>query len=37
MPYTIEVRCQKPAGDKVVVGSEKPIIKKLKGSNVVSG
>ena len=37
MPYTIEVRCQKPVGDKAVTSSEKPTTKKLKGANVVSG
>lgn len=37
MPYTIEVRCQKPVEDKAVASSEKPITKSLKGSNVVSG
>jgi len=37
MPYTIEVRCQKPAEDEGTTISEKPAIRKLKGSNVVSG
>jgi len=37
MPYTIEVRCQKPAGNKSTTISDEQVIKKLKGSNVVSG
>jgi 2-polyprenyl-3-methyl-5-hydroxy-6-metoxy-1,4-benzoquinol methylase len=37
MPYTIEVRCQKPAGDRGFTVSNKPVVKKLKRSNVVSG
>jgi 2-polyprenyl-3-methyl-5-hydroxy-6-metoxy-1,4-benzoquinol methylase len=37
MPYTIEVRYQKPAGDKSTAISDKPVIRKLKGSKVVSG
>jgi hypothetical protein len=37
MPYTIEVRYQKPAGDKSNAISDKPVIRKLKGSKVVSG
>ena len=37
MPYTIEVRYQKPViGDSAAI-REKPVIRKLKGSNVVSG
>ena len=37
MPYTIEVRYQKPAMGKSDTIAEKPVIRKLKGSNVVSG
>jgi 2-polyprenyl-3-methyl-5-hydroxy-6-metoxy-1,4-benzoquinol methylase len=37
MPYTIEVRCQKPSGDKNLTISNKPVIRKLKGLNIVSG
>ena len=37
MPYTIEVRCQKPAGDSSATISDKPDVKKMKGPNVVSG
>jgi hypothetical protein len=37
MPYTIEVRYQKPAGDKSTAISDKPVIRKIKGSKVVSG
>lgn len=37
MPYTIEVRCQKPSGVRDATIPEIPIIKKSKKSNVVSG
>ena len=37
MPYTIEVRYQKPAMGKSGPIAEKPVMRKLKGSNVVSG
>jgi 2-polyprenyl-3-methyl-5-hydroxy-6-metoxy-1,4-benzoquinol methylase len=37
MPYTIEVRCQRPAECEGTAISGKPIVKKLKGSNIVSG
>ena len=37
MPYTIEVRCQKPVGDEGTAISDKPVVRKLKGSNIVSG
>ena len=37
MPYTIEVRCQKPAEGEGTAISDKPVVRKLKGPNVVSG
>ena len=37
MPYTIEVRYQKPAMGESATTSEKPLVIKLKGPNVVSG
>ena len=37
MPYTIEVRCQKPAGGNSEAISDKPVTIRLKGSDVVSG
>ena len=37
MPYTIEVRCQKPELDRDSTTSDKPVIVKPKRSTVVSG
>jgi len=37
MPYTIEVRCQKPVGGNSKAISDKPVTSRVKGSNVVSG
>jgi len=37
MPYTIEVRCQKPFGDESASNFAAPVTIKLNGSNVVSG
>lgn len=37
MPYTIEVRCQKPELDRESSTTDKPVIIKLKRSTVVSG
>jgi len=37
MPYTIEVRCQKPINENIVLPSVEPKITRLKGSWIVSG
>ena len=37
MPYTIEVRCQKPIGGEKESNSAAPVTIKLRGSKIVSG
>ena len=37
MPYTIEVRCQKPLGTENPLTFDDPVTIKLKGSQIVSG
>ena len=37
MPYTIEVRCQKPLGTENPLNLAEPVTIKPRGSNVVSG
>lgn len=37
MPYTIEVRCQKPFGDESASNLPAPVTTKLRGSKIVSG